>query len=532
MNRLAVLIHIVFLLISCSSPDHKDSKKVFKYNASNGITSLDPAFARNQDNIWACNLLFNGLVQTDTLLNVVPCISNYWKISPDGLTYTFNLRDSVYFHSNKVFKNGQRRKVVAQDFVYSFNRIIDPETASPGAWIFNDRIAPNGFQAPDDRTFSITLLKPFPPLLGMLSMPYCFVVPKEAVEFYGKDFGLHPVGTGPFVFKEWYDGIRLNLLKNEDYFESTPEFPIPALDAVSISFIQSKHSEFMELIQGRLDMLNGIESSFKDEILTPDGKLNPAYEKDFYLVKSSFLNTEYLAFQVEPKKEKSLAADPHFRKALHAVIDKDQMVKFMRNNVGKAAHGGFIPIGLPGFLEQGQNQLPSLEQAKSELALSTYQKGDLITLYTTKDYLDLCLLVQKQAKLIGVELKVEVLPSSLLKTEKSEGRLSLFRASWIADYPDAENYLSCFISSNKAPAGPNYTRFSNDTYDSLYRESLRAVDLSERLSLYQQMDRILAESSVIIPLFYDQSVRIYRKQISGMRHDALNSLQLKYTSKN
>lgn len=529
MNRILVLIHIAFLLISCSENSIKNNKKVFRYNASNGITSLDPAFARNQDNIWACNLLFNGLVQTDSLLQVKPSIAKSWEISADGLIYTFHLRDSVFFHHHDVFKNRQRRKVVAEDFVYSFKRIIDPETASPGAWIFNDRIAPNGFASQGDLTFIIRLSKPFPPLLGMLSMPYCFVVPQEAVTFYGKDFGMNPVGTGPFVFKEWYDGVKLNLIRNEHYFESTSSRPVPVIDAVSITFIQSKHSEFMELAQGRLDMLNGIESSFKDEILTPSGELQPKYAKDFYLVKSAFLNTEYLAFMCDPDVKGTVVSDPHFRRALHYSIDKEQIVRFMRNNVGIPAMSGFIPSGLPGHNDSVIFYSRNVDKAKRELAMSSYRQGDKVTLYTTKDYLDICLLVQKQAAITGITLKVEVLPSSLLKTEKSEGRLEFFRASWIADYPDAENYLSCFISSNKAPAGPNYARFVNSAYDSLYRLSLLNTVESERNLLYQKMDAILAETSVIIPLFYDQSIRLYRKNISNMRHDALNALHLKET---
>ncbi len=531
MNRLLVLIHIAFMLISCSNQPNLNDKKAFKYNASNGITSLDPAFARNQDNIWACNLLFNGLVQTDSLLHVIPAIAKSWEISKDGLQYTFHLRDSVFFHRNKVFKKGQSRKVVAGDFVYSFNRIIKPETASPGAWIFNGRIEKDGFKAPNDHTFVILLTKPFPPLLGMLTMPYCFVVPKEAVALYGKDFGLHPVGTGPFVFKEWHESIKLNLLKNEGYFESSAARPIPQLDAISISFIQSKHTEFMELIQGRLDMLNGIESSFKDEVLTPDGRLQDRYAKDFYLVKSSFLNTEYLAFQVNEGANKSIVTDVHFRKALHYAIDRKQIVRYLRNNVGVPANGGFIPAGIPGY-DESANEYPfDLTKAKEELAKSAYKKGQKVTLYTTKDYLDICLLVQKQAESIGIAMKVEVLPSSLLKTEKSEGRLEMFRASWIADYPDAENYLSCFITSNKAPAGPNYTRFSSALYDSIYTQSLLVTDDHERIVLYQKMNQMLTSSSVIIPLFYDQSIRIYRKNIRNMQHDALNSLNLKYAEK-
>lgn len=530
MNRLLLLIHIVLLLISCSENDKGSNKKVFRYNTTNGISSLDPAFARNQDNIWACNLLYNGLVQTDSNLQIIPSIATHWLVSDSGKKYTFKLNRNVYFHPSAVFKNGHGRQVVAKDFEYSLRRIYDTQTASPGAWIFNDKIKENGIYAVDDSTLVIELKFAFPPFLGMLTMPYCFVVPKEAVDYYGRDFGTHPVGTGPFLFKEWYDGVKLNLIKNQNYFEFQDENRLPYLDAVSISFIQSKQTDFLEFTQGRLDMFNSIESSFKDELLTPEGTLQPKYQGAFSLIKSPFLNTEYLAFNLSDNVN-SITKDIHFRRALNYAIDRKTMMRFLRNNIGEPALSGFIPKGLPGYSDTVYYPF-NLAKAKEELNKSEYVKGTALTLYTTNDYQDLCLYIQKQAAAIGITIKVETLPSSLIKTEKSQGKLAFFRASWIADYPDAENYLSCFLSSNKAPNGPNYTFFDNSLYDKLYSTSLNEIDVEKRIQLFKRMNQLLMENAVVLPLFYDQSLRLYQNSISGIYTDALNSLNLKYVQKN
>src|SRR6188768_4291786 len=104
----------------------KEIRTVFRYNEAVGITSLDPAFAKGQADIWACNQLFNGLVQMNDELEVIPCIAKSWKISDDGITYTFYLRDEVFFHTDESFENQKTRKVIANDFVFSFNRILDP----------------------------------------------------------------------------------------------------------------------------------------------------------------------------------------------------------------------------------------------------------------------------------------------------------------------------------------------------------------------------------------------------------------------
>ncbi|MGY8966589.1 MAG: ABC transporter substrate-binding protein, partial [Flavobacteriales bacterium] len=131
----SVFILTVFFFNACKDNIDLNTKKVFRYNEHRNITSLDPAFARNPQNIWPINQLFNGLVQLDNDLNIKPELATSWKISPDGLTYIFHLRKDVYFHESPVFGKNRTRNVKASDFVYSFNRLSDPKVASPGSWV-------------------------------------------------------------------------------------------------------------------------------------------------------------------------------------------------------------------------------------------------------------------------------------------------------------------------------------------------------------------------------------------------------------
>jgi peptide/nickel transport system substrate-binding protein len=210
MRLFPTLIFILSIfLISCGKSDKTkatEGKKIFRYNEAAGITSLDPARSRNRENLWACNHLYNGLVQMDDNLNIQPAIATRWEIADDGKTYTFYLRNDVTFHDHELFQDGKGRTVTAEDFVYSFNRIIDEKVASPGAWIFNNvdfieefNFAP--FVALNDTTLQIHLSQPFPPFLGILTMQYCSVVAHEVVEYYRNDYGNTPIGTGPFKFK-------------------------------------------------------------------------------------------------------------------------------------------------------------------------------------------------------------------------------------------------------------------------------------------------------------------------------------------
>ena len=133
---LYILFYSLIFLSACGSKT-SDNSSVFRYNENAGITSLDPAFARGLENMWAVNQLFDGLVELDSNLQVAPLIASSWEISNGGKDYTFHLRDDVYFHTNILFGTDSTRKVNAHDFVYSFNRIVDEEIASPGQWVFN-----------------------------------------------------------------------------------------------------------------------------------------------------------------------------------------------------------------------------------------------------------------------------------------------------------------------------------------------------------------------------------------------------------
>src|SRR5688572_21110220 len=196
-NDFWLLLLAVYLLLSSCYSKRSDDKQVFRYNETTGIASLDPAFAKNQSIIWAVHQLFNTMVETDSNLNIVPSLAYRWDVSPDRLTYVFHLRNDVFFHDNEVFPQGKGRKMTAYDIEYSYKRIMDPATASSGAWIFNNRVdSVDAFKALDDSTFQLKLASPFNPILGLLSMQYCSVVPKEVVEKYGKDFRSHPCGTG------------------------------------------------------------------------------------------------------------------------------------------------------------------------------------------------------------------------------------------------------------------------------------------------------------------------------------------------
>ena len=346
------LIAVILLTISCRQTYDNSDKMIFRYNESSGINTLDPAFSSGQSVIWPCNLLYNGLVDLDEQMRIVPSIAKSWTISAYGTIYTFTLRDDVYFHQTEFFP--QKRKVTANDFVYSLGRIVDGNVASPGAWIFQkvkrDGEGKPAFEALNDSTFQITLSEDFPPFLGILAMKYCSVVPHEMVEKYGKDFRTHPVGTGPFKFQIWEEGVKLVLRKNPDYFETDEEGKrLPYLDAVAITFIVDKQSVFMEFMKGSLDFMSGIDACYKDALLTKTGELNPDYADRVKLLTGPYLNTEYLGFMLKDDGKDNPLLKKEVRQAINYGFDREKMMRYLRNNTGYPGTSGFVPMGLSSF---------------------------------------------------------------------------------------------------------------------------------------------------------------------------------------
>lgn len=535
-NKLIHLLTVSYfslLLISCNSEINSDKDHlVFRYNEHSNISTLDPAFASNPQLIWPTNQLFNSLVQLDDELNIQPDIAKNWTFNDSTLTYKFNLRNDVYFHKSEVFTNAHKdstRLVTAHDFEYSFNRLLDEKVAARGSWILNNV---NRFYAENDSTFSVQLNQPFPAFLGLLSMRFCSVVPKEAIDYYANDFRSNPVGTGPFKFKLWEENVKLVLRRNPDYFEKDElGNQLPYLEAVAITFLPDKQSEFLQFVQGKLDFVSGLDNSYKDEIVSTKGKLQEKYKNQVNLITSPYLNTEYLGFYMDsPSSE---IQSKKIRQAINYGFDREKMIRYLRNGIGIPAVNGFIPKGLAGFnnMEGYTYQPEKAKELVRQYIEETGNNNPSIAIGTNSQYLDLCEFIQRELEKIGIQVQIDVVPPSTLRQMKSSGELAIFRASWIADYPDAENYLSLFYSKNFTPNGPNYAHFKNNIYDSLYVASLSLPNIEKRKLLYKKMDSIIIEEAPVVPLYYDMAVRFVSKKVSGLGINPQNFLVLKKVKK-
>jgi peptide/nickel transport system substrate-binding protein len=441
--------------------------------------------------------------------------------------------------------------MVAEDVRYSFTRICDPAVAAKGFWIFNGKVAGvedfhsgraasvAGFEAPDDSTFMIRLQKPFAPFPNLLAMTYASVVPHEVVDRHGKDFRGHPVGTGPFCFKSWNENVSLILLKNPRYFETDAlGRSLPYMDAVRVRFIRERLSEFVELCQGRLDFVNGIDKSTKDEVFDIQGKIKASYLEKFHFDIHPQLNTEYIGILVDsalPAAKGHPLMDLRVRQALNYAIDRQALVDYVLSGNGVPATAGMVPPGMPGFdarAVQGYGYDP--DRASSLLQAAGYPGGrgiPVISLKSNPTHQEAMEFVQKSWERIGLSVTMDNMDGSALRELAGKGEINLWRAGWIADYPDGENYLGLFTTGQIPPNGPNRMRFSSSAYDSLFAAARAEPRDSLRFLMYQEMDRQMLAQAPVVLLYYDKIVRIVSPKVHGFSTNAINMLHLKRTRK-
>ncbi|MGA0817469.1 MAG: ABC transporter substrate-binding protein [Schleiferiaceae bacterium] len=515
------------------SPSDSDGEAglLFRYNEASGISSLDPAFARDQAHNWVIRQLYSTLFETDSAGQLRGLLAESWAMAPDGRTAGLRLRPGFTAHEDPCF-GGQLHELDAADVVASLRRLADPATASPGSWLIQG-LDSVWAARPDSVVFVLHAADPA--LWSKLSVPYTAVVPAAAITAYGTALSEHPVGSGPFRFKAWQRGQKLVLRRHPHYAERDEAGrQLPYLEAVSIRFTPDRQSAFMAFIQGELDFLTGVDPSYKDQWLDPDGALQPQWRDRFTQRTAPFLNTEYLALRFGPSDPDYLA-DVRVRRALNWSVDRAGIIRHLKNGLGIPAHGGILPAGMPGYRPAADWATPWTYRPDSARILLT-QAGLLtaqgkakpgvkpLVLSTTASYRDIAEFLQSAWTDLGLPVEVQVLPSATFREDKAQGRLGLYRASWIADYPDPENYLMLY----GAPGGPNVSGYAGIPG---FREFTAESDPARRANLAAQLDARLHQDAALIPLFYDVSLRAWPKEWVGPPPHPMNDLDLRRVRK-
>ncbi len=543
MRACAALI-VALALAGCGGGG--DSAKEFRFNLASGLGSLDPAQMGSVSAGIAGIQLFDGLVRLDTAGNVAPALASHWRVSDDGTEYRFSLRRDVRFHDDPCFPGGKGRTVSAADVKFSFERICDPRTKSTGWWMFHDRVVGAdafhdslehgvtltgvaGFVVEGDSVFILRLTTPFAPMLAMLTMPYAFVMPCEASDKYGAELFQHPVGTGTFRLDHWTPDVELVLARVPDDWHGARG----TIERVSVTFAKDVKTEFLEFSRGTRDLALAVPPGFEEDVFDSSGALHGKYAA-YHLLSLPALTTEYYGILLDPSLPggagSPLAANVLLRRALNCAVDREALVRYVLRGQAIPAHGVLPPGVSGGDTMLGYRYDP--ERAKELLADAGYPGGKGLPVLTlqlgpNEQTASVAEAVQQQWGRIGVKVELRQVDFPQHLEMIRAGKLPLWRTQWVADYCDPENFLALFASANRAPGGPNTTRYANKVFDAMYERLLSpSLDSAARRRLSISMDSLIVADAPWVFLYYPRTVRLLQPGIRNFSCDPLGRFAL------
>ncbi len=508
----------------------------FHFNLTEAPRSLDPPRVADTASGRVAENIHEGLVTFDANLKIIPCIAESWDVSEDGTIYTFHLRKGVRFHDSPAFPDGKGREVNAEDVCYSLTRIVDPDVRSLGLWVWSGKVKGveefherktdrvEGFQVVDDYTFRVVLQEPFAPFLNLMAMSYGYVVPKEAVEYYGEDFFKNPVGTGPFQFVEWISDRRIVLERNPHYWDIDEHGNhYPYLDKIIVRFIGESIPEFQEFVMGNLEYVQPIPPDMWDGIFDKENNPRPNFQK-FQIQRTQLLVINYFGFLMG---EPPLGTDKRLRYAANYAINRQAIIDHVLRDEGIPARGP-IPTAMPDYETEVKGFTYDPDRAREMLAEAGYPNGEglpEITLQLNsagrRNEL-IAEVIQQQLNSVGFKINLKIVEWAQHLESVEAAKVAFFRMGWIADYVDPENFLALFYTPNFSPAGPNSTRFSDPKFDRIFEEALRTLDEEKRYSLYKEAEKIVMDACPWLFISYGSQTRLVQPYVRGFTMNAMD----------
>jgi ABC-type transport system substrate-binding protein len=557
------------LVFSGCTKKHDVNEKVLNLVSSAEIKGFDPIMADDLYSGREISKIYEGLLQYHWLkvpYELMPNLAESMPtISKDGKTYTFKLRSGVKFQDDAAFPGGKGRELEAKDFVYSIKRLADSHNQATGWWVLDGKLAGlnewrdkngklpasnydeevEGIKVIDKYSFQFKLAKVFPQFMYSLAMPFTYVVAREVVEKYGKEFINHPVGTGPFILPLFDQGKKITYVKNptfrEKFYpsEASEEYKgllkdagkrLPLVDKVVVNIMTETQPAWLKLNKGEVDYLGIPKDNFASAI--KDNKLAPDLEaKGISLEIAPQLDVTYTGFNYENK----LFHNVKLRKAMFMAYDEDKANALFYNSTAFSAQS-IVPPGVAGNDKnyKNPNKGLKLEEAKKMLAEAGYPNGKGLP-EIKYDYPDsttsrqIAEYFQKQMEQIGVKIKLSASPWPEFQARVKKKSIEMFGLAWSADYPDAENFLQLFYGPNKSP-GANGTNYDNPQFNKEFEAAVQMQDSPERTARYTKLNKFLAEEAVSLFGLHRQAYTLKQGWINNYHHSDLHHDSIQYLS--
>ncbi len=481
-------------------------------------SSLDPAVAWNVIDWQIEHAIYQGMLQYtakpgDAGNVLIPCLATEVPsaanggISADGLTYTFHLRKGVKFQPPVT------REVTAQDFKYSFERMMSSPRAPAtsfymgvvGADAFMNKKATEitGFKVVDDSTIAITLKTPDLSFLNAFTMEFCDVVPKEWVDKWGKQFNRHPLGTGPFIFEKWSPGREIVLDRNPSYWEPGR----PYLDKIDYQLSFSPPTALLKLQSGEIDALgDGVPPADIPRVTADPQWKQYIYSQPLIAISYMFMNVGMKPFD-----------DVRVRQALSWAINRDKLVKLQAGQAMSLWQ--FYPKGMPGYQEGKVYYGYDPAKAKQLLADAGYPNGFKTSLYT--DNVDpnpkLWQSVQADLATVGVTADLKTMSNNTYYNQQSTPMtLTAGSFGWWMDFPDPSDWIGpLFSKASAVPGGMNSSFWWSPQLEAMYKKAQAMTDPAARLAKFSEMQQLIADQAPYVPCYQPIQTTMCSKNTGG-----------------
>jgi oligopeptide transport system substrate-binding protein len=496
------------------------------------------------------------------------------EVSEDGRVYTIRVRTDIEFQDDEAFPGGKGRAISAHDFVYSIKRLTDVRTQTYGWWIFDGKVVglndfraaseklpalPDsvhpalydrevaGLRALDDSTIRIELTRPFPYFKYILAMPYAALVAHEVVDHYGPEFLNHPVGTGPYILKEWRRGLRLTFVKNPKYKHGV--YPnegtaadsaaglladsgkaLPFIDRAELYIFNETQPMWLNFLRGNLDRSSIPKDNYSQAVTPAKGLRGEFAERGIRLTRVWQLDLTYICFNlIDPL----LGKNRKLRQAMALGYDVETVIERFYNGRGIRAQS-VIPPELAGYDSTFRSPYGEYNPARARklLAEAGYPGGKglpelvFLTVAGTESRQRGEHFAQNMAG-IGVRVRVESCTWPEYLERLQNRKFQLVGASWMADYPDPENFLQLLYGPNKPP-GENNASYQNDEYDRLFDAMTRLQDGPERLAIIERMKAVAAEDAPWIFAVHRVAEVLAYDRVGNMKPHAVAESPIKY----
>lgn len=505
MKRSLCLLIIIsaFVLLNGCGKKQKDSGSIVLHDILQlqqaQINSFDPLDAYHAGHIQTVKQIFNTLTDVDLKGKIIPSLAESWE-TIDGINWVFKLRKDVLFAEDVCFKDSNERAFKAEDVKFTFERLLSKDSKSLGISYFNNLLGIDEFRSgksntiegiaiKDDYTIIFKLKEEDYTFPNLLSLTYTSIVKKQAINYYGNDSKLHPVGTGPFKLGRFESNEQIVFVRNESYWEIQNDMQLPFIDEVVLNLTTDDNLAFLMFKNHKSDFL---ELNLPIQRQLENTKIPFEYKKE--IVELAQLN--FYLFNLEKITDKNI------RQGMNYAINREKLQSII-NEQGVVAQSLF-----PSIFGDLANSNPVLTYSP-EKARNLLNSKMTIKLVCFEDILSRTLadFIAKELQIYSIDVKIEAVTFPVLVERLTKGNYDMIQIYWGLLYADVSHFLNPFRTTSFPPAGNNFNKYSNPDFDTLVQEAPK-VPLDKQHEQYLKAQEIILNDMPFFLAYYKNGIRV------------------------